>query len=269
MRLTTGTSTRIVVDLTFEFDPTGATVAVDIDNDEDWHAAEWLAPAVARGDGWFTRSAQTVQFFVAGPEDNPGTAVVLAPGRHFTTARVTMPDGGVFTAPSTIIDVVSESRFVSVDELRSYLSNAGGAGSRTAAELDDDRLAVKLEEATAEVVGRLSSAYAIADGITPPLVRTIVLGIAAYLSTLEYYGSQPLEDRDPVNLAYQRAQGLLERIATGKLTIEGVTPVGGGSTTGEAAIYQGGPAVGLAEPFAPYPGHGVSVPQYFGGVIWE
>jgi phage gp36-like protein len=270
VRLTTGTRTRIVVDLSLDLDPAGATVAVDVDNDGEWHDATWLAPATLT-DGLYYRAAQTVQFFVAGPVADPAGAVVLAPGRHFTTARVTLADGSVLIDPATIIDVVTETRFVSVDEFRERLANAGGAGSRTAAELDDDRLAEHLEEATGEVVGRIESAYTISATMTPPLVRMLILSIATYGATLEWNGSKPLEDRDPVNLAYQRALSMLERVATGKLTVEGITPAAGGSVTGEPATY-GGVDVGLAaaaDPRGGMLGGRHNYPAYFGGTTWE
>lgn len=267
MRLTVGTRTRIIADLTFEFDPTNATVELELDDSGVWHPATWTGPAVVLPSGDWTREAQSDEFFIGGESD--GSAVALPIGRHFTTARVTLA-GQPYLAPSTIIDVVAESRFVTVDELRDQLANAGGAGSRTAAELPDDRIAVNLEEATDEVLGAIGAGgYVIADGVAPPAVRSIVLGIGSYLATLEFYGSQPLEDRDPVVLRYTRAQQLLARVASGKVEVLGVDKEAG-TGSGDAEIYQGTPNLRLAETFAAdeYGGR-INTAAHFGGAVWE
>lgn len=266
MRLVTGTRTRILADLTFEFDPSAATVTIEIDDNGTLHDATWVGPAVSVGAEW-TRTAQTVEFFVAGPVDDPGTAIELPLGRHYTTAHVTA-GADSFLTPSTVLDVVAEPLYVAVDELRDALANAGGAGSRTAAELSDDRLAVKLEEAVGEVVGTLSQ-FTI-DAVSPPaLLRTIVIGIASYLATLEFYGSQPLEERDPVVLGYARARDLLLRVSRGQIVVAGIDPANTGRAEGEPEIYQGTPSLGLADSFTPDYGARHNAPAYFGGAVWE
>lgn len=150
--------------------------------------------------------------------------------------------------------------YVNLTEFQAALANAGGAGSRTAAQLPDDRLDANLYEATAEVEGRLSRNYVLPIGgptSTPTLLKTIIIGIAGYTATLEFYGSQPLEDRDPVVLRYARARELLALVASGQLTVEGITDKTAGGTIGDPAIYQPGPAVDLTRE-AP-------APTYFGG----
>lgn len=269
MRLITGTRTRILADLTFGFDPAGATVELEVDDNGTLYPATWTGPAVA-GDGEWTRTAQSDGFFVAGPvpDDELAGAVELPLGRHFTTAHVTNA-GTPFVTPSTVIDVVDELRYVTVGELRDHLASAGGAGSRTAAVLPDDRLAVKLEEATAEVLGRLAGGYVIRAGATPPMLRTIIVAIAAYLATLEFYGSQPVEDRDPIVLGYARARELLTQLARGALVIDGIDPAQTGRGEGDPEIYQGVPSTGLADVFADDPYRGRNMPAYHGGVWWE
>lgn len=138
------------------------------------------------------------------------------------------------------------------DAFKAALLNAGGAGARTAAELPDDVLEQHMLEAWGEVSGvlravRFTPPADDADLDTvPALLVGIVQGIAGYTATLEYFGSQPLEDRDPVNLRYARAQSLLTRLSKGTLTLDGVTEEDPGTAAGSPAAY-GGVDVGLAQ----------------------
>lgn len=167
--------------------------------------------------------------------------------------------------------------YVTVQHLSAALANAGGAGSRTAAELPADRLQANLDEATAEVTGRLRGSFTLPDPGTDPatspenipeLMRTIIVGIAGYLATLEFYGSQTLEQRDPVVLRYDRARELLAAVAGGRLTVEGLTEVTPGDVTGEAEVFQPHAGLGLASSFDvdQYGRH--VAPPYSGGAVW-
>lgn len=169
--------------------------------------------------------------------------------------------------------------YVTVGQLKAALANGGGAGARTAADLPDARLQANLDEATGEVTGRLTRSFKLPDPgedpatspeSIPPLMRTIIIGIAGYLATLELFGSQPVEERDPVVLRYARAQDLLKQVAGGLLVVDGLEPKGPDSAPGGAPeIYQGTPAVGLADEFTvdAYGRH--NMPAHFGGVVWE
>lgn len=167
--------------------------------------------------------------------------------------------------------------YVTVQQLTDALANAGGAGSRTAAELPAERLRANLDEATAEVVARLSGGFTLPDPgpdpavspeTTPPLLRTIIVGIAAYLATLEFYGSQALEDRDPVVLRYTRARELLRDVANGATVVVGIDRHAPGGATGDAAIYQPHAGLDLAHAFdAEEYGRHVTGP-YSWGVTW-
>lgn len=169
--------------------------------------------------------------------------------------------------------------YVTVAQLKAALADAGGAGARTAANLSADRLQANLDEATAEVTGRLTRSFklpdpgadpAVSPDTIPPLMRTIIVGIAGYLATLEFYGSQPLEERDPTSLRYGRALDLLKQVSSGVLLIDGLTPASEDSAPGgEPAIY-GGVSVGLADVFREdmYDGRHNALP-YSGGIAWE
>ncbi len=151
--------------------------------------------------------------------------------------------------------------YLTVDQLKAALADAGGVGSRTAANLSDERLTEHVEDAEAEVLGRLAAAGLVvtADPPTeaPALFRTILVGIAGYTATLEWFGNQELTDRDPVVLRYQRALALLGQLAAGRLVLDGITDESAGAATGEPAIYQQGPAVNLTDEAPP--------PSYFNG----
>lgn len=107
MRFDTGTRTRLLVDMTLDFDPTGSTIEVDVDG--TWYPATWLetptAQPVSRDypRGKWTQTAQTSEFF-AGPAATPDGATVLIVGRHNTQTRLTL-GGEVIVRDSTPIDV--------------------------------------------------------------------------------------------------------------------------------------------------------------------
>lgn len=169
--------------------------------------------------------------------------------------------------------------YVTLAEFKAALANAGGAGARTAAELPDARLVAALEEAVGEATGRLTKSFTLPDPGADPLVapdgipgllKTIIVGIAGYIATLEYYGSQPVEERDPVVLKYARALSLLDRIARGQLEVPGIDPTDGSSPSGEPAIYQGGPSVGLASGYLEdqASAYRATIPPHSGGLTW-
>lgn len=163
---------------------------------------------------------------------------------------------------------------VTVSEFKEALSNAGGAGSRTAANLPDDRLASALEEANDEVTGALVRfTLPVPPTPLPGVLRGIIFGIAGYVATLEFYGSQPLETNDPVALRYERAQRLLKQLATGQIVVPGIDPDPGapGAGSGDAVGYNVGPAVNLHDqaPFEDYAtGRYGSGGAYLGGAPW-
>lgn len=109
MKFETDTRTRILADMTLDYDPTSTTVEVKVD--DDWYPATWQGSATSRTftkDGrtrteW-KQTAQTIGYF-AGPDFvSPGAAVVLTAGRHVTKTRVTAGQDSI-THDSTAIDV--------------------------------------------------------------------------------------------------------------------------------------------------------------------
>lgn len=101
MKFDTGTKTRVIADMTLDIDPTGSTIEVQVDS--TWYAASWLGSPVSASGKW-TQSAQTTGYF-AGPDvASPGSAVVLATGRHLTQTRVTQ-GSDILVEDSTPIDV--------------------------------------------------------------------------------------------------------------------------------------------------------------------
>lgn len=167
--------------------------------------------------------------------------------------------------------------YLTADQLSAMLADAGGAGARTAAELPTGRLEANVAEAADEVVGRLSGIYTLPapgpEGVenddTPPLLRTIVAGIAGYLATLEFYGTQEVQERDPVVLRYTRAQRLLDQLAAGTLKVAGITVTeGSAGPTGTAEVF-GGVSVGLADGFLADSSGRHNTPWHAGGLVWE
>lgn len=98
MNFDSGTRTRLLVDMTLDFDPAGTTLEVAVDG--TWYPATWqdTATAVAavgtpgssgyKPPKWY-QTGQTTGYF-AGPQvASPGSAVVLALGTHSFATRVT------------------------------------------------------------------------------------------------------------------------------------------------------------------------------------
>lgn len=162
--------------------------------------------------------------------------------------------------------------YLTVTALRDSLVSAGGAGARTAGELPTERLQYHVNQAQDEILGRLSRNYVlVADDSTDPPPPTLLVEImgafAGYGATLEYYGSQAVEERDPVVLRYTRAKEQLALIAKGDLVLPGLDDKSGGAATGEPAAYGMGPTVGLADDVYADPyGHTYGARRGWGGV---
>ena len=99
MKLNPASRSRLLIDVTLDFDPTGSTVEVSVDG--TWYPATWQGTVTASMGKW-TQTARTTGFF-AGPTATPAGAVVLALGRHPTRTRVTGTD--TLVNESTPIDV--------------------------------------------------------------------------------------------------------------------------------------------------------------------
>lgn len=100
MKFDAGTRTRLLVKMELDFDPTGTTVDVKVD--DTWHTASWLDTPVQTGSKW-TQTARTTDYF-AGPEATAAGATVLTAARHLTQTRVTSGTD-VIVADSTPLDV--------------------------------------------------------------------------------------------------------------------------------------------------------------------
>lgn len=100
MMFDAGTRTRILLNMSLDFDPTGSTVEVKVDS--TWYPATWLGSPVLAAGKW-TQVARTTAYF-AGPEATASGATVLAAGRHPTQTRVTS-GSDILVADSSFVDV--------------------------------------------------------------------------------------------------------------------------------------------------------------------
>ena len=103
MKMHTATRTRITIDMTLDFDPTGSTLAYKVDT--TWHPCTWQGSPTQAGGKW-TQAAQTTGYFAGPGHPSPDGATVLSVGRHFTETRVTTATGDI-TARSETVDVVT------------------------------------------------------------------------------------------------------------------------------------------------------------------
>lgn len=101
MKFDAGTRTRILANMTLDFDPTGSTVEVSIDG--LWHAATWQGSAVQAGSQW-TQTARTTAYFAGIEVGIPDSAEILTNGRHLTQTRITSGTD-IIVADSDPVDV--------------------------------------------------------------------------------------------------------------------------------------------------------------------
>lgn len=137
---------------------------------------------------------------------------------------------------------------VSLSQLRDALKGSAGAGARTAATLEDGPLIAALNEAHAEVLGKLGMVYAVPENDTwnaPDLIRSLILAVASYLATLTWLNGRDLSDRDPVALRYARAQTMLRQVLEGTLAVDGLEPAPSGGV-GDVPSFEANPFVNLA-----------------------
>ena len=103
MKMHTATRTRITIDMSLDFAPTGSTRASRID--ATWHPCSWQGAPTNKAGRW-TATALTDGWFAGPGHPDPAGAVVLQVGRHFTETRVTTASGDI-TARSETVDVVT------------------------------------------------------------------------------------------------------------------------------------------------------------------
>jgi phage gp36-like protein len=117
----------------------------------------------------------------------------------------------------------SPAQYTTVGDVRGALA-PGGTDTRageTAASLTDSELVDAIQEAGELVDARLGERYSTPFAAPyPPLVSQIARDLAAYGATLTNRKGQPLNDRHPVQLRYNQASDLLDKLASGSAVID-------------------------------------------------
>jgi len=136
--------------------------------------------------------------------------------------------------------------YLTPGQLRSAIAPSPEAMAGSAAKLEDPDLQSAIDNAQAEVDGRLSVRYKVPfNDPIPVLVRNIVTGKAIYLATLQWRGSKDLAAYDPVVLRHAQVDALLKEIVAGRaglVEVDGTSP----------AVHSGGSGIGAA--INPYEG---------------
>jgi phage gp36-like protein len=168
--------------------------------------------------------------------------VEVEPGSGDYTATLTSPDDqGSYVilwddgaaAPDTLFaseELVvtyslagAASIYTTVDDVRGALA-PGGTDTRageTAASLSDTELEDAIQEAGELVDARLGERYSTPfTPPYPPLISQIARDLAAYGATLTNRKGQPLNDRHPVQLRYDQATDLLDKLSSGSAVID-------------------------------------------------
>ena len=126
--------------------------------------------------------------------------------------------------------------YTTVGDVREALA-AAGATSGTAGSMADADIADAIEEATAEIDGKVDGAPF--DPEVPTLVSSVAQDIAAYLATLKHRKQHTMADRHPVQLRYDRATSLLADMAAGRIDLTDETEDVGASTGAVSNPYTG------------------------------
>jgi phage gp36-like protein len=131
--------------------------------------------------------------------------------------------------------VVALPLYASAEDVRVVVARNPTRYRGTAAEMDDNEINYALEQAEAEVNGRLRQRYTIPFPTPVPLlVKSIVTDIAAYRATLTYRQNRDLEPTDPIALRYRDSRQLLAQIADGNLDLD--SGDGGSAVTSTGSI---------------------------------
>jgi hypothetical protein len=106
MKLNADVRTRLLADMTLNFDPTGSTAEISVDG--VWYEAAWIGSPTSSHGNW-AQTMRTLTHF-AGPDFDPtGLPVVdtvtLTDTRHTTRTRVITADGDVLVRDSSPIDI--------------------------------------------------------------------------------------------------------------------------------------------------------------------
>jgi len=97
--------------------------------------------------------------------------------------------------------------------------------NETPAELDLDQIRLAIADADSQINLALKRRYVVPFVTVPPLIKSLSIGIASYLSLLTFRGSSPVVDEDPQSLRYDRARRMLDAIQNNRVDLDGATEV--------------------------------------------
>lgn len=97
-----------------------------------------------------------------------------------------------------------------------------GSNAGTCAELDDEQLQLRIQQAQDLVNGYTATPFN--DWNVPSLIKQLVIQLATFYATLAYRKGKALETMHPVYLGYQDAQRTLQGIKTGAIEFEPPPP---------------------------------------------
>jgi phage gp36-like protein len=128
--------------------------------------------------------------------------------------------------------------YATVDQIRLAVARDPSKLLGSAATLTEEQLDLVLEQAQAEVDGKLRARYVVPfPDPVPELVVSLTIDIACYLAGLVFYQEKEVPDTDPVARRYKRACCLLNDIAAGYVLLD----TNGAEQTAASTAWYGTP----------------------------
>jgi phage gp36-like protein len=110
--------------------------------------------------------------------------------------------------------------YVTPDEVRAAVTRDLNKLAGSTASMDNNQIQAAIDNAQAQVDGKLRRLYTVPFNPVPSLVEAITLDIASYLATLNYRQEKEIPQTDPVVQRYNRAHDMLLCLAEGHLSLD-------------------------------------------------
>lgn len=127
-----------------------------------------------------------------------------------------------------------------VEDVRQVLTGRAEDQNETPALLSNDQIEYAINSADAQIDAGLRKRYKLpfAEDAVPRLVHMLSVDIAAYLTSLIFLNSAPMENDDPAARRYDRARRLLDDLRFGRVDLDAIERIDMNGDGFESSIFQ-------------------------------